>query len=923
MKRSIRMYIGNELVDLGDEDLILFNWAMEDLSNPTVVKNSYSQQVTLKGTPQNNRIFGESFRTDRRVGYGAGEYTGVGFDPSRKTPFSIYSDLGEVLVSGYVKLDSVSSSGSVVQYTVTLYGGLGSFFYSLSYDDQGNKRTLADLDYLGTEDPDGELDFQINASSVTQAWNELNQADPEGVWTVVNFALCYNGIPDGDFSADKGIVTPVSVGLSGSQPVGNKIYSTKEGGYALVNLAKEHDEWSVKDLRSYLQRPVFSMKAFIDAICRPENNGGYEVDVSSLVNEDGEPMYQDIWMTLPMLTELTVADTDIGAELNFFSGLTSGADIASYTVVAAETMPSNATVSVNVHFKLAYSAPSFSGDSLELHRELDIGIVFSTAIFIQLVAYSGDVVVGGSKVACMSDIGFAGNSYYTPQLLAERSGYVPEYNGDEVFEDVTRQCSFIKNSSSLLYEQDTEIELSGESYAATSFVLHVACRRFFQTARLGVVTFINGSESNTPVLYSGDSAATTSAGMVQEGQTADTITIEVPDAGVRSGATVTKSMLLSSENTPADYLLSFCKLFGFHFLYDSATRKVSIVTRNDLYARYAGNSDVIDLSGRIDMSKDIEIVPFMFSSKWYDFTLESNGGLFYDQYRTLYGIEYGLQRVDTGYEFEADNINLLDGNVLKQGVTALERSAYFNTITVNGRYVPSVFVDKGNTYTLWDDEGNTEEFSISCPPDNAAVSYFNSENNGYDVVDLARLQLHDDDGPVDGAGILVFLSARAMLPPRFHLSDDTPVMAALNDGKPCWNLIPGTGTLYAPVFRRYVWTRQADGLMPITKSLDFGKVKEFFVPGIYYREDTTLYSRYWKNYLSDRFNVNTKMLRCRVDLSGLPVGQDLLRHFFWFDNGLWVLNSITNYSFTTYDTAECEFVQVQQKMDYTVGQTIK
>ena len=58
MRRKIRLYIGDQLADLDDQSFILFNYQMDDLSNPAVVKNSFSQQITLKGTHANNRIFG-------------------------------------------------------------------------------------------------------------------------------------------------------------------------------------------------------------------------------------------------------------------------------------------------------------------------------------------------------------------------------------------------------------------------------------------------------------------------------------------------------------------------------------------------------------------------------------------------------------------------------------------------------------------------------------------------------------------------------------------------------------------------------------------------------------------------------------------------------------------------------------------------
>ena len=164
MRRTIELYINGARVDLDADALILFNYRFEDMSNPTIVKNSYSQTITLKSTDTNNRVFGAFYRSDRMV-------TGVQFDPKRKVPFQIFDD-GTLLESGYAKLEQViTKNGRAHEYRVGLFGGLGSFFYALSYDDNGNKRTLASLDF------GRDIGFQINASTVWQAWNAL-QAGP-------------------------------------------------------------------------------------------------------------------------------------------------------------------------------------------------------------------------------------------------------------------------------------------------------------------------------------------------------------------------------------------------------------------------------------------------------------------------------------------------------------------------------------------------------------------------------------------------------------------------------------------------------------------------------------------------------------------------------------------------------------------------
>lgn len=923
MRRRIELYIGDMRVDVGDDSFILFNYAMTDLTEPAAVKNSYSQQVTLPGTPQNNRIFGSFFRLDRRTQY-LGSYTGISFDPSRKTPFTIYGETGDILESGYVKLDQVLQSAGEVQYTVTLYGGLGGFFYGLTYNDAGDKRTLADLDYLGTGSPDSELDFVINAQAVQDAWNTDSDASPLTKWHVVNFAPAYNGIPEGDFSADKALATPSKTGMRETVPGDGKNYHPSSSGYVLVNLSEDHDEWAVKDLRSYLQRPVFSIERFFEAICRPENNGGYEVDVSDLTAGGRLAPWAGVWMTLPLLTELTQG-TESDADLSQRASSTSGFDVMTSTVQG--DVPAGSEVSAEVAFVPRFVMPSSAGSGTLLLEGGGDAISANrrqySAIFIQLLAYTSDnILVGGSPVACICP-------ERTPEEAAKIVGFTPAWTegGTAYYESASHTGDFTSNV--LLptqYSFGQTIRLSAKGTDATVFRVHVSSYVVIETKANRpdwAVEYTGGGTQSPPTLYRNRNpwedflqfSGTLSSFQNEDSKSSAHIT--TPD-GVRSGALVTKAALLNTGHTPADYLLSFCKMHGLHFLYDSTAKKVSIVTRNTLYSAY--KDETTDLTDRIDRSKGIQIAPFVFETKWYDFILESDGGEFYDSYKTLYGREYGMQRVNTGYDFDADNINLMDGNVFRQAVTALEKSPYFNSIKVSGSFRPSVFIDKGNTATYWDDDGNTEDFSISSIPPDADITYLNEYGNeGYDVEFARKLQLHDADGkPLDGAEVLV-LSEGNNRYPYFKLTDDLPSMTALNE-KPCWLLDPGDPDgILIPIYGRYTY---AGGGWSIERSLDFGVPSEMAIPSVKFRDMSTLYQRYWQAYLHDRFDVDTRVMRCRVDLSGLRVGQDLLRRFFWYGGSLWVLNSISNYSMTTWDAAECEFIQVQDKDAYTQGQDL-
>ena len=914
MRRRITLYIGGSPVDLSDDSFILFNWAFEDLSNPTTVKNSWSQQITLPGTENNNAVFGHCFRPDRRVTDRAGA-VGISFNPLRRTPFTIYSETNEVLQDGYVRLDSVSRRGMwAISWTVTLYGGLGSFFYSLSYDDEGNKLTLADLDYLGTSTPEDELSFNITADTVKEAWlNHPDMGEIDGKWKVVNFAMCYNGIPGSGFSADKALGLPSDFGLADNVSEGTG-ENTKDYGVqntnnlALFNLANEVDEYAAKDLRSYLQRPVFAMRALFKAASNPEQNGGFEADLSALTS--GSYIYSRLWMTLPMMTSISMQG-ELGARQVYIQSLPSGkTDLGSYTW----NLPFGSTISASVNVCLDLYFPDQNAPQMYLSAYEDDSLWKTSVYFLQLVAFdkSGNVL-GGTKVKALYH-DFTSNGYLTPQTVAQNVRYAPIYNEGQIFDAAPEECIFqnVEGNSGTYRSEALNFELAGIQ-GASSLILYV--NAYYAYWRNGAMEYFLGDKSNG-WLFSSQSgiASEDSANYAQlrDAQTRSIITVD--SVTLRSGARVTKRMLLSSGNTPAEYLIAFCKMFGFVFVYDNASRKITVMRREDFYNTGEG---VIDITGRVDSSGDITIEPFAFNAKWYDMELEGCGTAFEDSYSAIYGKSYGMQRIDTGYDFDSEAVNLLDGIPFKSAPGVLMHSRYLNYITVDGQYRPSPFVDKGVTYTMWDAEGDSKNFDVSPPPVNADVEYLNSYYPGYDLPYAPKAQLYDSGGSaVEGSGVLLFIRGPVNYP-HFKISDDVAEMDRLNGGNACWLLSKDSGSVISWNFSRYAYNMDD---WVIYKSLDMGVPSEIDIPGVSYAEDSTVYSKAWRTYLQDRYSVDTKVMKCRVNLSGLPVGQQLLRRFFWYQGAVWVLNSIGNYSMTTWDFAECEFVQVQEIDNYALGQ---
>lgn len=895
MRRKVQLYIGGSLADISDQGLVLMNYSFTELQTPSAVKNSYSKQITLPGTDANARIFGHAGRVDRTTAQ-------TGFAAGAKTPFEIRNERNEVLERGYIRLDSVAWKGCEVEgYKVSLFGGLGGFFYSLTYGTGGEKLTLADL-LLGNHETYDLLDsFAITKETIAAAWNRLRTrgtAALSSMWDILNFAPAYNGIPAGTFAADKAIIAPGDLGLPTTQTKDNKNYSDKDG-LAVINLAAPKDEWAMKDLRSYLQRPVLSLEAFLLALKGyADENLGVDFDYSAVP----ESVWKGVWKTLPMIPSLGSFKKITGdGEITYQQDQEDEdyiADFGVQGVPVGATQETTISLVPNFHNEVSYASP------VAMSRwNTGRGGYDRVLTFVQLVAMNGNNRLAGSEVLTLCDW-----TSRSGQGLAQAVGFTPW-----VEDAIADPQAFALSAATYSDYKIQRLAFQTRAVNADKY------RVYFRTFLLHT-TMIGGQEA----LSSFESVGF--GGFLSGGSYSEAFSYSVESwAGsvfyetaseIRSGAVVDPAVLLQSDKTPADYLVSLAKMHGLVFRYEPGAGSVALMSRNAWF----NDSTPVDLTPRIDRAKGITIQPMALQSKWYTLAAEMVDGAFAKEYAQIYGQPYGSQRVNTGYDLDAAAVELMKGNAFRGAATILAHGPYWNEINKASVLYPSPMIDKGNTYTLWATDDTTAEFQVPRPAASVPIDYYNTLE-GYDIADCQKLEFVNDKGEaVDGVDVLCrFLGVKDYS--SFALSDDTPEMLALNNGTPCWDctLQDGASTK-VPIFSRYNDTEND----PIHLSLDYGIPRELDMPGVVFdTEKGSLYLRYWKAYLADLLNEDTRVMKCRVDLRGLQVGVDLLRRFFWYEGAVWVLNKITNYSLTTWDTAECEFVQVRDIENYMNGQIIE
>ena len=319
----IELYIENKKIDLAEDLEISFTYESIDPAKLSSIKNSFSKTVNIPGTPSNNITFGHIFRSDKYIPANALANIESGYDPHKKVNWFINKN-GALINRGYCTLDNILIQNErKITYQITLYGGIGEFFYSLSYNDDGSPKTLYDVFFnwypktslvghgsamsFGSEQT-GTL-MKCSADIVSQAYHSLS---PEYRYTgTTDFEKdvvpipAYCGIPE-DFDATKMLVSTFNQNYNPGTPVisadtrsllqnsfpnsitdsdgsvyytvGSTFSQSDSYRYGVATFSRELEPSEAGDLRVNELPFAMRMSKMLYAISQPENNGGYTVD---------------------------------------------------------------------------------------------------------------------------------------------------------------------------------------------------------------------------------------------------------------------------------------------------------------------------------------------------------------------------------------------------------------------------------------------------------------------------------------------------------------------------------------------------------------------------------------------------------------------------------------------------------------------
>lgn len=313
----IELYIENRKIDLVDDLEINFTYETIDPDKLSSIKNSFSKQVNIPGTPNNNITFGHIFRYDKYIPIVQPSNIGTYYDPHKRINWFINKN-GTLVNRGYCTLDNIIVKNERdITYQLTLYGGIGEFFYSLSYDEYGNNKTLYDLFWnwrpklslygygspMTQSEENENILMKCSADIVAHSYHSLNPFYTSDGTTEIDkdivFVPCYTGLYE-DFDSKHMIVNTNDNSLYETAEtlsrlrnafpnskvdeegetyttLTNTFETTGFNKFGLVTFSREIDPWEAGDLRVSELPVAVRLSKLMEVISNPDNNGGYEV----------------------------------------------------------------------------------------------------------------------------------------------------------------------------------------------------------------------------------------------------------------------------------------------------------------------------------------------------------------------------------------------------------------------------------------------------------------------------------------------------------------------------------------------------------------------------------------------------------------------------------------------------------------------
>ena len=944
---TYELYINGKKVEFDSTGIsILFQRQRTDYTNPTIVKNSFTKTIKLPGTKINSSIFNEIWKLDRIQWDKA-------FNASKRTPFILINN-GALVEQGYVKLNNIvwNSSTNSYTYEVTLYGELGNLLYGLSYNidsvtEEVSPLTLADLDL-------GFNEFRISKDLIDYAWKRLDNnsstsGDDYKIFDTINFMVSYDGIPQANNFDTKTVWCSVDrkadvrwkdhhyyANQFPSEIVEDnvtyKYINTRlskmdpEDHYALMELKKDLTPLEMRDLRSYLLRPVINIKKMFEAIGNYINTHyGYTLDMSDPFFNTYD--FKSTWMTLSMLYEID-PDVESGTKFTKKQLLSNTSSPASYLIsfckiygiyLDVDYFDKKLTLTRLPNF---FNREKINELKVDLSREIKI-----TPLSFDKASYTFDYGQGEGEF-----------------LKKYKETYGIQYGSKKVNTGYRFDASTAPYIDNNIFRQgldsiDQSIYYRYPYFAKNSFgtdVLFTYPVRLLDEANLptyklfdmdtynktGEIKTVDGEMS--PHWYPGISDESNKTVYVYNVVNSGYQFMNVWWGGLRPQVwqdSFPKLQCHSEDNKAVDGKNILVKFSGFRQAkYGHLTSTEDRTFWNiDSYT-----DEFIDATSVNYLLSDDNpyLKQFIGKNCYYDCPMPSfgYGGSYlmtinrlpaFSRASYLYARDYA--KIPAFYVGQFGGYTITGSS---RSVIITKSNTYYRTIvnSSSGRQYPY--------FSGYEYKPNHRYF-IAAAVRTSSASAIKSGNNyahpdiiGSTLINSNDLQYSDKVqlmGSIVEIGdtSLNKLTSLSTNNVGSTVSWDTEYLIVYDLTE--IGMEDKLTTVDAAIEYFGMTEKRVGYSYNLVETLDFGVSRELYVPNCTYGQNIGVYNEYWKHYIGDVYSINTRVMECYCFLDNID---KVFREFYYYDNCLWILSKITDWSM---DTKLCKaiFIKVNDIDNYT------
>lgn len=886
------LIINNYQVELLDPTAFAEQMAMtmsfSDLYDPSQITDTYTKTIDLPGTTRNNTIFGEIWNVNTTTRF---------FNPSKLSDFKIILN-GMLWQKGSIELTGITINDKSIMYHVNLYGSLTNVLCKLFNNDidDDNNKLLRSLKFPN------QLKHPISIASLNSIWNGYYTSSSVHITDYMAYVPAQNGLYN-NFDSNNELRRDASNNLV-VKPICDENFNLSE---------YERDEY-----RPQYQRPAIKMDKLINQIILDASlDSSIRLD-PDFFNQYHNSYWKDTYLTLSQYTtdstlETVKADVSVGvmnvppmnttvsATLQF-KQTDGNLQIFGQDFSTTINLDNTSTKNLNLEFDImvkAYVPGSLNTYDVYLNytgsgRPYDDRSSVNWPRWnIRTMMYNDDATVYGFPIATNQ---YTNNAMeYVCGLYRYLSNNV-EWNWYNHFtfydyEGSSKVFAYVFNENRHLYGLPVTVDEDDPTIDDSPFLKHVGYT-FDGRAASGegeiVITLFGINHTLASTNRQRDIAASnvryeiivkgvhllpddTKRILANYGFTGNDMAFN-GSTSVSYGTTVGTRDMFDRETTQGDILVNYTKLLG--CIYDTdIDGNITIMPRN----KYFNNYKIIDWTRKVDRSKDFVITPLTFNSKNLEMKYTSGKSYYETLYENQFGSEFGSHKINTGYAFNTDTTNMIDTlftNTImsKDRRTSISVSGTKTVVTTETPYIlPAYYTKKGEERSSTDTKYN-----------------------------------------------LLFKNGTQSTTNPIYISADVEDMFSENNSNACWvshsltgyNLIQSRNTL--PFFTTHNDTCSWDLGYPRV-SYDGANVNT-------YSSDSTIYSRFWKNYIAEIYNVNNRIVTCYVMLDYLDILSFSFRNFIHIDNTLYHVNKIIDANPATKVPTKVELITIQDINAYTSGQ---